>query len=398
MTDEHHPEADPGTGEAAGTAAAVPGLPVGVELGPGVDLGGSTRSEVRRHEVRRGPADWGPSVVVKRFLPQQVGSRAAMGYTRELVGLGHLPGTPRLLARHDDSRTLVMEDLGEQLPTLADALLGTDPGAAWRHCLAWAAALGATVRPDPDLLVEVRGELGEAVIEDRDARRDLPRRGLIRLHEAAGLRTTAAACSEILDAVEWLEQDTRRHVLGPGDTCPDNAVLTPGGVRFIDLEGAGVRHVAYEAAYAAEPFSTCWCVFTPPSGLTDAMLGAFTAGAARRLPDLVDDPDWPRQVRAAAAIWVLSSTLWLMDGALEDRTFGGGAGQHGPAFRALLAARWGWVERECRTELPDVAAACGEARTWALRTWGAGTSSLALPGYPAWSARDEARRAVAGGD
>lgn len=369
----------------AGHAPAPPLLPAGTRLGEGRDLGGSSRSQVHRHEVLTGPPAWGRSVVVKRFVPQPAGSRAALGYGRELVGLAHLPGTPRLHLSDDTTQTLVMEDLGTA-PTLADVLLGTDGPGAWRHTLAWAGALGATVRADADVLVAARRLLGDAVAEDREARRDYPRRALMRLREAAGVRTAAAATAQVLDVVDWLERDTRRHVLGPGDTCPDNAVLTADGVRFLDLEGAGVRHVAFEAAYAAEPFSTCWCVFSPPAGLTRAMLDAFTEAATAQLPGLREDPEWPRQVRAAVTVWVLSATLWLLDGALEGRTLtGAGDAARGPAYRALLTSRWRWVVRECADELPDVAAVCDEALTWALRTWGA--ASLELPRYPAWRQR-----------
>lgn len=360
-------------------------LPAGTVLGEGTDLGGSARSQVHRHAVLAGPDGWGSSVVVKRFLAQPDGSRAAMGYTRELVGLAHLPGTPRLHAHDDRTRTLVMEDLGEHR-TLADVLLDrrADAREARRHVVDWARALGRTVRSGTELLATARHELGGAVAEDRKVRRDYPRRGLLRLEEVGATRHAAAATAEILDAVDRLEQDVRRHVLGPGDACPHNAVLTPDGVRFLDLEGTGVRHAAYEAAYAAEPFSTCWCVFTPPSGLTGAMLDAFTVGAARQLPGLGEDEEWPRQVRAAVAAWVLSGTLWLLDGALADRTLmASGPVPLGPPFRALLVSRWRWVVRECAAELPEVATACGEAAGWALRTWSDG-SPLALPRYPVW--------------
>lgn len=359
-------------------------LPPGTRLGPAQDLGGSTRSQVRRHAVLARPADWGSSVVVKRFVPRPAGSRAAMGYGRELVGLAHLPGTPRLLLADDATQTLVMEDLGTA-PTLADALLDPagDGKGAWRHTLAWARALGATVRADPETLAIARRRLGEASAEDRQTRRDYPRRALMQLREVAGARHASAATAQVLDVVDWLEQDTRRHVLGPGDTCPDNAVLTAGGVRFLDLEGAGLRHVAYEAAYAAEPFSTCWCVFATPSGLTGEMLHVFTDAASAQLPGLAQDPGWPRQVRAAAAVWVLSATLWLLDGALEGRVLSdGGDVPRGPTFRALLTSRWRWVLRECGEELPDVAAVCDEALTWASRAW-RGTP-VNLPGYPVW--------------
>lgn len=367
---------------------AHPWLPADVRLGDGVDLGGSTRSQVHRHRVHVGPEGWGSSVVVKRFLPQEPGSRAAMGYGRERTALQHLPGVPRLLAADDSSRTLVMEDLGEHA-TLADVLLGDDPRAAWEQSLAWARALGAAMRSDAETLGAARRQFGPAAAEERQMRIEFPRRGLARLSELGGVSHGAAATAELTDAVDWLEQDSQRHVLAPGDSCPDNALLTPAGVRLVDLEGAGVRHAAYEAAYAAEPFSTCWCVFAPPDGLTDQMLGEFTRAASEQLPGLAEDPAWPRQVRAAVAAWVASSGLWLLDGAVEDRQMTSGGRHLGPAMRALLVARWRWVVRECAEELPDTAAVFDEAITWALRTWGGqspgGQLGLELAPYPAWA-------------
>lgn len=355
-------------------------LPAGVVLGEPEPLGGSSRSVVARLPVIEAPADWGESVVVKRFLPQPEGRRAAMGWRREAVGLRHLPGAPALLAQDRESETLVMEDLGTH-PTLADALLDGDADGAWRHTLAWAAALGTAVTGGEEALAAARHGLGtELLAEDRRWQVDFPQRGLTRLAEVAGIRSGRAAAAQARDLVDRLQHDTARHVLGPGDACPDNAVLTPGGVRLLDLEGAGIRHLAYEAAYAAEPFSTCWCVFTPPAGLTDAMLSAFTSAAAERVPGLVDDEEWRAQVRSAVALWVLAGSMWLLDGALADRTIA--PDRAGPAFRALLTSRWRWVVRECADELPDIAAACEEALAWGRRTWR--DSDLDLPAYPAF--------------
>ena len=355
-------------------------LPAGVELTDPVDLGGSRRSTVTRYAVRAGPEEWGDSVVVKTFLPDSTGGAVPRGYRREQVGLAHLPSTPILLAADDASTSLLMEDLGSH-PTLADVLLGQEPDTAYQQTLAWAGALGRTIRPATTLPPAAREALGPAVAEDREALRRNPQTGLTRLREVAGLRHGGAAAAELADVVDWLDADSARHVLAPGDSCPDNAVLTPDGVRFLDLEGTGIRHAALEAAYVAEPFSTCWCVFAPPSGLTSSMLSAFTTGAGTVLPDLAQDPDWPRQVRAAVALWVASGALWLLEGALADRRINPDHG--GPPFRALLVARWRWVVRECVDELPDTAALCDEAITWALRTWRQG-SMLDLPAYPAF--------------
>lgn len=360
-------------------------LPDGVRLGEGTDLGGSERSVVSRHPVLDGPHGWGRTVVVKRFLPQPEGRRSATGFTQERVGLAELPGAPRLFFHDTTTQTLVMEDLGTH-PTLADALLGDDAAGAWRHTLRWAGALGRAVVADGAVLERAAERLGPALAVDRQSRRDFPIRGLVQLCEVGAVADVSAAQAQIRDAVDWLAQDTGRHVLSPGDTCPDNAILTPDGVRFLDLEGTGIRHVAYDAAYTAEPFSTCWCVFTAPAGLTGSALDAFTEGAQQWWPGLLQDPVWPRQVRAAIAVWVLAGTLWTLDGAVADRVMTGpGTAEEplGPRFRALILSRWRWVARECVDELPAVAEACAQAAAWAERHWADG-SPLVLPGYPAF--------------
>ena len=48
----------------------------------------------------------------------------------------------------------------------------------------------------------------------------------------------------------------------PGDTCPGNALVTDGGIRLLDFEGASFRPVFLDAAYFRVPFPTCWCMFT----------------------------------------------------------------------------------------------------------------------------------------
>lgn len=45
-----------------------------------------------------------------------------------------------------------------------------------------------------------------------------------------------------------------------GDPCPDNALHTPNGTRFIDLEGAALGDGLVELAYLRIGFPTCWCV------------------------------------------------------------------------------------------------------------------------------------------
>lgn len=357
----------------------------GIEISPGQDLGGSSRSRVSRHQVVRAPQEWGTSVVIKAFD----GDAPAEGFLRERVGLAHLAGAPRLLAQEEETSTLVMEDLGTA-DTLADILLGGDPELAWNSCLRWARALGEHVVAEPAVLAEVADTLGAAETESRRIAATLPGAGLDAMTEW-GLRYAEAAHVEIDEASTALWAQGDRLVISAGDTCPDNALFTSTGVRFLDMEGTGTHPVALDAAYAMEPFSSCWCVFTPPSGLTEAMLAEFTAGAARQLPALATDPHWPAQVRSAVVMWVVSSAGWLLPSARKGVASIGPADRLAPSHRQLLVKRWRWVIAHAADDFPDTASACDEALTAALREWGTraddgtGATRLDLPGYPAWA-------------
>ena len=139
------------------------------------------------------------------------------------------------------------------------------------------------------------------------------------LDDVLGLPADRALDAE-LDLIATLDhRDPASDVVSPTDTCPDNAIRTADGWRFVDLEGATVHHAAYDAAYAAMPFSTCWCVFDPPPGFTDQLLDRFTATLGTHLPDLVREPGWTRSVDLASAAWILAMTGWLLFGADEDR-------------------------------------------------------------------------------
>ncbi len=327
-----------------------------------------------------GPTSWGSSVVVKSFVPSDIpGHNPAEAYLREYAGLTYLRGTPDLLAHDPQATTVVMQDLGGA-PTLADFLTGSDPQAAWDACLQWARALGEHVDADAGAVAMVSRELGEAEERNRREIAALPGQGLQALADW-GVKSAAAALDEVEEAASGLWSRTDRLVLSVGDTCPDNALFVEGQVRFLDCEGTSLKPIAVDAAYALEPFSSCWCVFTPPSGLTDAMLQAFTQGAARTFADLGEDPNWPAQVRHAIVLWIVASGAWLLPPAQAARPSIGPTGAIAPSARQLLVKRWRWVLEHVADDLPNLALAADEALRRALREWPDGR---ALPGYPAW--------------
>lgn len=330
-------------------------------------LGGSTRSLVLRCRTPSG------TVVVKRYPD---GSSAA--FAREVAGLAALDHTPELLAVDRVHGLVVMSDLGTG-PTLADLLLGDDREAAWAGALEWVEALADTLGRSRGAVFAVDLSADEPSAAARTGARML-------LDDVLGLPADPALDAE-LDLIASLDhRDPASDVVSPTDTCPDNAIRTADGWRFVDLEGATVHHAAYDAAYAAMPFSTCWCVFDPPPGFTDRLLDRFTTTLGGHLPDLVREPGWTRSVDLASAAWILAMTGWLLFGADEDRPRVGPPGVPSPSYRQLLTTRWRWGADRLRSTLPAVAGLLGAAAAWADDEWGA--SAAPVGPYRAF-ARDE---------
>jgi hypothetical protein len=158
-------------------------------------------------------------------------------------------------------------------------------------------------------------------------------------------------------------------------------VLRADGWWFLDLEGTVVQPPAFVAAYTVLPFATCWCVFDPPAGLTEMLLGEFTGGLGEVAPDLDLGPDWQRDVDRASGAYVLAMTGWLMDSTLAGRDHVGPAGRS-PSYRQLMTSRWRWAAVNLRRTMPELASTCAAAARWASRTWG---SEAEPTGYPAFA-------------
>ncbi|MFF3668489.1 hypothetical protein [Microtetraspora malaysiensis] len=125
----------------------------------------------------------------------------------------------------------------------------------------------------------------------------------------------------------------------PGDTCPDNNLLTPGGLRLIDFEAACFQSVFLTAAYCRMPFSTCWCVFRLPAGLAEKIEHAFRAEVVNAYPELADDAVWQAGTRRAIAVWTVDATLALLPRTLEDGPLHP-TRRPVPTRRQLLEHRW----------------------------------------------------------
>ena len=327
-------------------------------------------------------------MIVKTYPPTAEGTSS---FAAEAAGLELASGSelaPELLAADPDLQAVVMTDLGEG-GSLADALLGElpDSAAAARSVLLdWAAACGklsvatSTRRREFDSLT-ARYLAGRPDERHVAGLRD---RVLGAADQAAkvGVSAPAGLGAELAQVASAVESD-RFAVFSPGDICPDNNLLTPDGIRFIDFEEAGFHSAFLDAAYIRMPFSTCWCVFRFPAELAAAAEDAYRAQASLVWPDLADDAVWRPGMRLAVAAWTLSSTSWLLRRAMAaDVPMNPAAAS--PHTRQLMRYRWQALtaELEPAGELPAV--------TELVRSLLAATTDWhaeELPLYPAFRPR-----------
>lgn len=331
---------------------------LGRELADPVDLGGSDRSAVLRCGIRHD----GGTVVVKRYPRTREGAGSFATEAAALTLIGPAGAGPALLAASAENLLVVMTDLGTA-PSLADLLLTGPRAAAERALLNWARACG-------ELAVHCAGREAElaslragyrappAEPAGRDEHflgrrlREIPA-----LLAALGLAPPPGLGDDLAEVATIL-QPGRYAVFSPGDTCPDNNLLTPAGVRFIDFESAGFHSAFLDAAYLRMPFSTCWCVFRLPADLAGAAECAYRALAARVHPPLADDRVWLPGVRRAMAAWTLHAMTYLLDRAMTADRLMIDDGRPAPTARQLLRYRWGWLLAELGSagELPALRA------------------------------------------
>ena len=155
-----------------------------------------------------------------------------------------------------------------------------------------------------------------------------------------GITPSAAALAEVRHLQDGFGGDDRCWALTPGDTCPDNNVLTDAGVVLFDFEGAAIRHVAWDAAYLRVPWPSCWCAWRLPEDVAGRALERWRAAVVGTVP-YVGTPSFEADLERAESGWAAVSTGWFLAGALEgDDVPGGEAGRRvAPGRRALILNR-----------------------------------------------------------
>ncbi|MCC9310610.1 hypothetical protein LN042_26665 [Kitasatospora sp. RB6PN24] len=346
------------------------GALLGEPLSDPADLGGSGRSTVLRARAASGR-----SVIVKAFTQTPEARRA---FTGEAAGLALGVAGPELLAVDPEQRLLVVADLGTA-PTLADLLLGDDPAAAERALSAWARGLG-------ELAVAAAPRRAEF-----DGLWSRYRLGLPAWHEEPWAAQNAAALPAALAAAGVApapglaaELDRigttcgeRYPAFTPGDTCPDNNLITPGGLRLIDFEAACFQSVFLTAAYCRMPFSSCWCVFTLPPGWAERVERTYREQVVAVHPELADDAVWEAGLAAAVAVWTVDATVRLLPRVLTEDAPLHPRRRPVPTRRQLLCHRWAQA-----AGLPGLPAFTETVR--GLLKLADDWRTPQLPGYPAF--------------
>ncbi|MFB7657238.1 MULTISPECIES: hypothetical protein [unclassified Streptomyces] len=343
------PSGPPAAGNGVRAVLGAAEAALGSRLYEAADLGGSTRSTVLRCRSENHG-----SVVVKAYADDP----AALGaFTAEAAGLSLGLAGPGLLAAAPGLPLIVMRDLGSG-PTLADLLLGADRAAAQDALLSWSRALGALAA-------------GSVAYEaEFDARVERYRRGHPTWIEGTSILGIVGRLPELLDragmaAPPGLDADIAEiraladspyTGLTPGDTCPDNSMLTADGMQLLDFEGSGYQPVFLTAAYCRMPFATCWCAFRLPGNIGRRAEAAFRRRLLPVYPALADDAVWgPGMLRAVAAWSVM--TLGALRYAAEGDYPLHSTRRPAPMSRQLLTYRWESLLRELEStgELPAFA-------------------------------------------
>ncbi|WP_259294669.1 hypothetical protein [Streptomyces canus] len=324
----------------------------------------------------------GGSVIVKAFGDEPESLR---GFTAEAAGLSLGIAGPEVLGVDPEVPLLVMADLGNA-PTLADVLLGSDPTAAESGLRAWARGLGqlaaASVHRRADLaLLWSRYDKGMRSWGDEPwiAQRATD---LLALLDGAGLAVPPGLAGEL--ARIGTAGGEEYPAFTPGDTCPDNNLLTSQGLRLIDFEAACYQSVFLTAAYCRMPFSSCWCVFTLPTGIATEIEQTYRAELVGVYPALAEDEVWQAGMRQAIAVWTMDATVRMLPHTVEDEPLHR-TRRPVPTRRQVLRHRW-----EVASTLEEFPAFAQTMRLL-LREIAGGWDVAPLPGYPAFGNRGAGR-------
>jgi hypothetical protein len=146
--------------------------------------------------------------------------------------------------------------------------------------------------------------------------------------------------------------------LTPGDACPDNNVVTGGGLVLIDFEAAQWRHLAWDAAYLEVPWPSCWCAWRIPPEVAREAVEVYRAALPR--------PPSTSDVEAAGVGWAYISVGWFLPRALAGEE--PNPARRMPTFPAMIQDRLRQARRN--TALPALAELADRLHDALVSRWG----------------------------
>jgi hypothetical protein len=227
-----------------------------------------------------------------------------------------------------------------------DGLVGEAPAVAPAALVALARALGAMHATTIGHHDAFYGRLGTSAA---DARADRVALGgapvaqhWTRLGELAGagssLPATREATADLEDALARLAEPGALLALSSGDVAPQNCRVGEPGVRLLDFETAGYRHVMLDAAHLRLPFCGAPCWARLPAEVCEAMEAAFRAELGRACPAILDRRTYAIGMATATAAWAITRLVRLPKLLAHDEPHPMGYSRRGQLLDTLQTA------------------------------------------------------------
>lgn len=182
---------------------------------------------------------------------------AATALLKQQANAGML--VSRFLGGDADIGLIILQDLGSELPTLVEPLMGARACVAEKAIQEYATALGnlhaqtAGCEDTYDQIVQTAFPHAATAKESHLSTLTRSMESIRRVLGGAFDKTELTAIAEKLDRPrQW-------QALVHGDLCPDNVLFREGRACLIDFEFAQPGHALLDAAYLWMGFPTCWC-------------------------------------------------------------------------------------------------------------------------------------------
>jgi len=266
---------------------------------------------------------------------------------------------------------VVLEDLGKG-PSLVNALQGTDPAYA-RQCLTLhaqaVAELHAHTLGQEARYWQIRDALGPRGIPrdwktygnllDTQGWGDLRalQRELQKGFDRIGQQVPAPFWDEYAALVAAIEQPSPFRAYVHNDTCPDNSLLTPGGLRLIDFERSGYHLCLLDVVYCRLSMPHCYWANRLPADVPAMVERAYRKVLSQVLPAAAEERLFGMKLTEACAYWIISNGMWLVHRDFaQDFTWGSATWRQ----RVLLRLEQFAATTEEFSHLPTMGAAARE--------------------------------------